>query len=218
MYGQLNKIKTVDGQEVEGYPYQVLNPEKLCVMRLPTSDELMRYLAAQRTIITDLGMNRTTGEDKLTPRADKVLFDAIRLDKNGEEMDEAEIAGALARITRHSLVSCVRQEDGYLVSISTPFDDKDDSDDHIPATHLLSIPIVSDQRQYRLFVVRTINLPDNMTEQSFATPQIPVTFIRQSSPQGHWLYTRLRFCRPAASQTHLCLRPDERPCIARPNA
>lgn len=168
MYGILPELKTTTGQMVNGYPIVIHNPEKVAVVRLPTSDELIAYLSSQRTIITDLGSGKTRSESALTPSANSRLFRAIRLDKEGPEFDDAEMQKALGLITLHCLISCDRVGQTYVVKISTLFDDKDaDTGENIPITHTVSIPFEKDVAEYRRGALVETSLRDNKTEQRF---------------------------------------------------
>lgn len=166
MYGILPEIQTTSGETVRGWPCEILNPPKLCVLRLPTNSELAAYMSSQRTIVFDLGRNKSRSEDQPTPDATARLFNAIRLDKHGIDFDDAEMNKAIGLLCRHKLVSCERDGQNYIVKLATPFDDEKDGV-KVPTTHVVAIPFEKDAADYRRAVVVETSLPDNKTEQRF---------------------------------------------------
>lgn len=168
MYGILPTIKKTNGEEAQGFPVQILNPEKVAIIRLPTSDELVAYMSSQRTIVTDLGGGKSRSEGALTPTANARLFKSIRLDKDGPEFDDAEMQKGLNLITLHRLLSCDRVGQQFVVKLSTLFDDVDaDTHERIPIVHTVSMPKETDAAEYRRQALVETGLRDNKTEQRF---------------------------------------------------
>ena len=164
MYGELPELTTADGKQINALPVRILNPEKLAVLRLPTPDELLAYLSAQRSLYRDLGRRKGRSEDVPTPKADQTLFTAIRLDRtSGEDFDDAEALYAISLITRHRIDSCERVGQTYIITLSTLFG---------PTTHTLSIPTEKDAMDYRRAVYVATDLPHGVEERRFP-PEVP---------------------------------------------
>lgn len=140
-YGTLPLLTTKDGVETNGYPIIILNPEKTAVLNLPTNAQLTTYLAAQYSIVRA----QEGSEDVPTPKADKILFDSIRIDK-GEEFDDAEISYALGIITQHRVAGCERDGQTFVVSIQSRFGD---------TSHVLGIPTQKQMADYRKNLIKT---------------------------------------------------------------
>src|ERR1700675_3429883 len=134
MYGDLPEIDTLDGHKIRGYPIALLNPaDKTCVLRLPTTAELLTYLGSQRSLYRTIGRGGESTEVD-NPKADQALFRAIRLDK-GSDWDDAEALYALNTITRTLIPDCGREGNLYVISLATIFG---------VTTHTVSIPLQKD--------------------------------------------------------------------------
>jgi hypothetical protein len=171
MYGDLPEVELtamIDGVEtakrVNGYPVQIQNPHKLCVLRLPLPAELVKYLNAQKTITVSLPGGATETMDPDTPQADENLFTALRIDKAGEPFDEAEMAHAINKITTIRIDDISREDDNYTVLLSAVGGQ---------TTHVISIPLHRDQAEFRRLVYRPKNLPGGKVEQRFPI-EVPV--------------------------------------------
>ncbi len=164
LYGDLPEIKTVDGLPVRGYPIEIKRPRKVCVLRLPTTNELLTYLSAQKSIYRDLGRRQGQAEDVPNPKADRTLFTALRLDFNGEEFDDAEAAYALGLITRHKVTDCTRDGEDYIITISTIFAE---------TVHRLAIPYQKDLADYFRHMYKSKDIGRGAEERRFP-PQAPV--------------------------------------------
>ena len=82
MYGELPLIDSADGsKQIAGYPVKIIRPAKTAVVRLPTTEEMMTYMAAQRSLHRDLGRRKSEGQSVPNPESNLTLFKAIRLDK-----------------------------------------------------------------------------------------------------------------------------------------
>jgi hypothetical protein len=171
MYGQLPKVKTEDGKEIEAFPVSIKYPKKIAFLRLPTSEEIIPFLNSQRTIVKTLGRGKSVSEDKNNVRAEATLFKLLRLD-NGEEFDEAEMRKALGEISFHRMLSCLHDGDLFVVTLATPLDDKDDNGERIPIVHTLRMPKASEAERYRKFIMSPVDLPDGMQEQRYPV-QVP---------------------------------------------
>ena len=168
MYGELPEIKTTtaDGmasEGVRGFPVEIPEPRKMALLRLPTNEELMQYLAAQRSIYRNLSARQGEGEDVPSPDADRRLFHAIRLD-SGEPFDDAEMLKAIGMITRHRVIGCERDGSTYKIILATPFG---------RTVHTVKIPTEKDQQIYRRDVLKVRDLPHGVEERRFP-PGAPV--------------------------------------------
>lgn len=165
MYGELPVIETTTpGETIRGFPVRILSPEKTAVLRLPTSAELLVYMAAQRSIYRDLGRQMGEGEEVPTPKADLALFKAIRIDTGDSEFDEAEALYAIGLITKHKVTSCERDGQAYVVKVATMFGE---------TAHTVSIPFQKDLAEYRRNVYRARDMPNGIEERRFP-PDVPV--------------------------------------------
>ena len=163
MYGELPEIETVDGGKVRAFPCLITHPEKQCLLRLPTSAELMDYLGSQRSLMRDLGRGKSKYEEVPNPRADRKLFDALRLDKNGEEFDDAEALYAIGLITRIRVADCTRDGQQYIVSLYTLFG---------PTIHTVNGPWRKDMVEYSRTVDDPVTLPHGVEQHRFP-PEVP---------------------------------------------
>jgi len=169
MYGELPSI-LIDGVKGNGYPIELQQPAKFCILRLPTSDELLTYLSAQRSLYRDLGRRTGESEDVPTPKADQALFRAIRLDKIDavaqqpvDDWDDAEALYAIGIITRLRIDSCERDGQQYVIVLSTLFG---------ATTHTVTIPFQRDMAEYRRNVYKPRDMPHNLEERRFP-PEVP---------------------------------------------
>lgn len=164
MYGELPQIETnTPGQTVSGFPVQIIEPPKTCLLRLPKTDEMMAYLSSQKSLYKDLGRRLGESQDVPNPTADLKLFNAIRLDKDGDEFDEAEALYAISIVTRHRIDSCDRDGQTYVIRLNTIFGE---------TVHTVKIPTQKDSREYKNTVVKVRDLPHNMEERRFP-PEAP---------------------------------------------
>lgn len=167
MYGELPEVQLPDGSTVRGYQISIPAPPKSAVVRLPTSAELLTYLAAQRSLYKDLGRRMGEPQDVPTPKADQALFRAIRLDTpadESQEFDDAEALYAIGLITRHRIDGCERDGQSYIISLATMFG---------VTKHTVSIPFQKDIAEYRRHVYYSRDLPHGIEERRFP-PEVPV--------------------------------------------
>lgn len=167
LYGELPILETSTGSKVPGFPVQILNPHKTAVLRLPTTDELMTYMQAQRELYRDLGRRKGQAEPVSTPAADQRLFRAIRIDAGPDsiDFDDAEALRAIQLLLKQQIASCERAGDTYIISLDTIFG---------KVTHTVSIPFEADAFTYRRGMYRSIDLPHGVEERRFP-PEAPVT-------------------------------------------
>ena len=169
MYGELPEQTSTapDGKTIRAFPVSIQNPPKSALLRLPTTDELLVYMSAQRSLFRDLGNRKTETESVQTPKADQALFRAVRLDHPTDdslEFDDAEALKAINDLLFHRLESCERDGEHYIVVLRTPFG---------PVTHTVSIPFERDLAEYRRTVVKVRDLPHNVSEWRFP-PDVPI--------------------------------------------
>lgn len=165
MYGLLESIETSDGQKVPGFPVLIEASEsgpKAAVLRLPKPEEILSYLAAQKSVYRDLGRRQGEGEDLQTPDADQKFFRAIRLDK-GPDFDDAEAQYALTQILRHKVDSCERDGQAYVITLKTIFG---------ATVHTVKIPFQKDLAEYKRNVYKSRDLPHGIEERRFP-PDVP---------------------------------------------
>ena len=159
MYGELPAIETTDGSPaVHGYPVQILNPPKTALLRLPTAADLIPYLAQQRSVVHDLGRRQIERREVPNPEADMKLFEALRIDKRGEPFDADEAARAIDLITRHTVDSCERDGNHFIIVLKTVFG---------ACTHTVEIPMQRDLAEYRRNMMRSRELPHGIEEHRF---------------------------------------------------
>lgn len=168
MYGDLPEIEVTanDGSQTKlrGFPVQIPNPHKFCLLRLPTPAELTRYLNAQKTVTISLPGGATETIDTDTPQADETLFTALRLDKGGDAFDEAEMAYAINRLTAIRMDGIDREGDNFTVLLSAIGGQ---------TTHVVGIPLQRDAAEFRRMVYRPKNMPGGKVEQRFPI-EVPV--------------------------------------------
>ena len=166
MYGELPE-QTSNGTTLHGFLVSIQNPAKSALLRLPTTDELLTYMQAQRSLFRDLGNRKTETESVQTPKADQALFRAVRLDSPTDdalEFDDAEALKAINDLLFHRLESCDRDGEHYILVLRTPFG---------AVTHTVSIPFERDLAEYRRNVVKVRDLPHNISEWRFP-PDVPI--------------------------------------------
>jgi hypothetical protein len=166
MYGELSLIKTTRGDEFPAIPIVIQNPAKTAAMRLPTAEEISAYTASIRQLVRRIGRRQSEDQDVPNVEAERRLFEAIRLDKSGEEFDAAEMRYAVDLVLRHSVVDCQRDGDSYVIKISTLWG---------ITTHTCCIPMTRDLQAYREGVIKSRELPHNVEERRFP-PDVPVRF------------------------------------------
>ena len=155
LYGELFPMKTADGKEAFGFPCEIVNPAKLAVLRLPTSEEILQRLSKQITINHDMGRGNKAVTVP-TQDADLVLFNKLRIDSNGNgvtsvssEWDKYEAAKAISKITYARITGCERVGNQFEVTLDTYAG---------PTTHLLDGPLEEDMSHYRDTIVASRNL------------------------------------------------------------
>lgn len=163
MYGELELIKTVQGGEIPAIPIVIQNPHKVAALRLPTAEEIVAYTATLRQIIRHMG-RRSEDQDQFSPQAERQLFEAIRLDKSGDEFDEAEMRHAIEIVLRSTVTGCEHDGDEYVVKVATLWG---------ITVHTCRTPTTLELQTYRESVIKARTLPHNMEERRFP-PEVPV--------------------------------------------
>jgi len=164
MYGELECFPTKDGPEVPAFPVAIQNPRKAAALRLPTSEEIAAYTSSIRQVIRRIGRRQSEDQDVPNHEAERKLFDAIRLDKTGDEFDNAEVRYAINLILRHDVTDCQRDGEQFIVKISTVFGS---------TVHTCRMPTTREIQAYRENVIRSRELPHNVEERRFP-PDVPV--------------------------------------------
>ncbi|HEY6272619.1 MAG TPA: hypothetical protein VIX19_11585 [Terriglobales bacterium] len=166
MYGELDLIKTTQGGEVAAIPIVIANPPKAAALRLPTAEEIAAYTASIRQLIRRIGRRQTEEQDVPNHEAERKLFEAIRLDRTGEEFDEAEMRHAIDIAMRHNVASCERSGDQYVVKVVTLWG---------VTLHTCRVPKTAELQTYRDHVIKSRELPHNVEERRFP-PEVPARF------------------------------------------
>lgn len=161
MYGELPTITLQSGETVNAYPILIDSSPtgpKTAALRLPTTDEMIAYFQVQKSVYKDLGRRSGEAVDCPNPAADHKLFDAIRLDRDGAEFDDAEVQTAITKLTRHRVTKCEKDGGGYVITLSTQFG---------VCTHSVRIPYESEKAEYLRSFMRTRDLPHGVEERRF---------------------------------------------------
>jgi hypothetical protein len=166
MYGELDPIKTAAGGEHPAIPVVIQNPRKVAALRLPTAEEVAAYTATIRTLSRRIGRRQSEDQTLYNPEAERKLFDAIRLDKSGDEFDEAEVRYAINIAMQCGVTDCERESDSYAVKISTPWG---------VTVHTCRMPTTLELQTYRDGVIKTRELPHGVEERRFP-PEAPMRF------------------------------------------
>jgi hypothetical protein len=166
MYGELTPIKTTQGSEVCAIPIVIQNPQKVAALRLPTAEEITAYTGSIRQIIHRLGRRQSEDRDVPNTEAERKFFEAIRLDKTGDEFDEAEVRHAIDIVLRHNVVACDRAGDQYVIKVATLWG---------ITAHTCRIPTTRELQAYREGVIKSRELPHSVEERRFP-PEAPVQF------------------------------------------
>jgi hypothetical protein len=166
MYGELTLIETTQGNSVPGIPIIIPNPHKIAVLRLPTSEEIAAYTATLRQVIHYIGRRQSEDRDVPNTEGERRLFEAIRLDKTGDEFDAAEISHAVDLVLRQSVINCERDGDLYTVKVGTIWG---------VTAHTCRIPTTLELQNYRENVVKSRDLPHSTQEKRFP-PEVPARF------------------------------------------
>ena len=144
----------------DGIKIRVPNPPKAAFVRLPTNEEMLARLDAQKTIRRDLGRRKSQTEYIPNTAADLALFSKIRLDKDGPEFDEYEAADAVGKLTYAEVTACERAGEEYNITLRTAFGE---------TVHTVKIPTRRDIMVYRRSVLAATDLPHGQSELRFRT-------------------------------------------------
>lgn len=158
-YGKLTLIKLAGSAEeaegVEGFPVEILEPEKTAVLRLPTSEQILARMAKTITIQQDEGRGRSKTRTLPNHDYDLELFIKLRLDK-GEEFDKFEAAKAINKITYCRILSCERQGRQFRIEMETCTGGT--------VTHILNPPTEKQMYEYGESIVIDRSLGRGKTE------------------------------------------------------
>jgi hypothetical protein len=167
MYGELEPIKAAEGDRmIPAVPIVIQNPRKFACLRLPTAEEISAYTASIRQLIRRIGRRQSEDQDVPNHEAERRLFDAVRVDKNGDEFDESEMRYAINLVLRHDVVDCQRDGDQYFVTITTLWGN---------TLHICRMPYTRELQTYREGVIKSRELPHNIEERRFP-PEVPAKF------------------------------------------
>ena len=164
MYGELPLIQTTQGSEVPAMPIAVQNPPKLACLRLPAAEEVSAYTGSIKQLVRRIGRRQSEDQDVPNHEAERKLFQAMRLDKNGDEFDDAEIRYAINLMLRHEVEDCQRDGEHYVVTLKTIWG---------AVAHTCRVPTTRELQAYREHVIKSRELPHNTEERRFP-PGVPV--------------------------------------------
>jgi hypothetical protein len=165
VYGELTPIQTAQGQEVPAIPVVIQNPHKVAALRLPTSEEVAAYTSSMRQLVRRIG-RRSEDQTINNAEAERKFFDFMRLDKSGDEFDEAEVRHAIDLVLRHTVIDCQRDGDLYVITVATLWGN---------TVHTCRIPTTRELASYREGVIKSRDLPHNVEERRFP-PDVPAKF------------------------------------------
>lgn len=154
MYGKLPSID-FNGSKVNGVTIRIPNPPKSAILGLPTNEQLSERMDSQKSIRRNLGRRKSQTDYVPNTKGDLVLFDKIRVDKDGPEFDEFEASSAVSKLIYLEVVSVEREGDQYVVVLKTPFGE---------VKHTANIPLQRDIQRYRRTVVTSVDLPHGVEE------------------------------------------------------
>jgi hypothetical protein len=166
MYGELDPIKTAQGGDFPAIPIVIQNPQKMAAMRLPTAEEISAYTGSIRQIIRRIGRRQSEEQDVPNTDAERKFFEAVRLDKSGDEFDQAEMRHAIDVVLRHNVKACDRDGDQYVIKVATLWG---------VTVHACRIPTTRELQAYREGVIKSRELPHNVEERRFP-PEVPTQF------------------------------------------
>lgn len=164
MYGELPLIQTTQGGEVPAMPVAIQNPAKMACLRLPAAEEVSAYTGSIRQLVRRVGRRQSEDQDVPNHEAERKLFQAMRLDKNGDEFDDAEVRYAINLILRHEVGDCLRDGEHYVVTLNTIWG---------AVAHTCRVPTTRELQAYREGVIKSRELPHNTEERRFP-PGVPV--------------------------------------------
>jgi hypothetical protein len=166
MYGELSLIETTQGNSIPGIPIVIQNPKKFAVLRLPSAEEIAAYTGSIRELVSRLG--RRQSEDRIVSNheAERKFFDAVRLDKSGDEFDEAEIRHSIDLVMQQRVMGYERESDQYIVKVATLWG---------ITVHTCRIPTTRELQDYRENVIKSRELPHAVEERRFP-PEVPAQF------------------------------------------
>ena len=164
MYGKLPEVDLGNGAKAPGILIKIRRPAKTAVVRLPSPEELVDYLRAQKTIYRNQGRGKGQSEAVPNPKSDRELFDKIRLDKDGPKFDEYETASTLAQVTWHRIQAAEREGEGWKIGLETKFGN---------TMHVVEVPTERDLAIYRRKCYQATDLPHGAEERRFP-PEAPM--------------------------------------------
>jgi len=165
VYGELPLIKSSQG-EIPAIPIVIQHPHKVAALRLPTSEEISAYTASIKQVIHRLGRRQSEDRDVPNEKAERELFEAIRIDPSGDEFDAAEMQYAIELVLRHNVTDCSRDGDLYVVKVATLWG---------ATMHTCRVPTTKEVRTYREGVIKSRELPHGVEERRFP-PDVPRNF------------------------------------------
>jgi hypothetical protein len=114
---------------------------KNAVFRFPTDAEFIAWRRKKKVVQKDLGRRKFQMEQSKPETCDLALVNAIRVDKDGAALDEAESLHVITRLTECEVPNRPDRE-GYAYTIRMK------ALRRIPTSHTLRVPSVKEQMDY----------------------------------------------------------------------
>ena len=149
-YGELPLVKLSDSESVNGFLVKIRKPPKQALLRLPTSAEMLERMRQTKLVRTSSGII-----EEQNPEADVSLFEALRLDKDGPEFDDAEVQKALAKVSFVQVSEAEANDGEYRITLTTNFGE---------VVHVLSDPTEAELLQCRRKWIATRSLARGKSE------------------------------------------------------
>lgn len=153
-YGETQEIKSANGEVLRGFRFTVSNPPKEAVLRLPTSDEMVARMDAQKSIRRGISRRASRTEAILNPKADLDLFNRLRIDK-GEDFDDYEAGNALSKLTAVEVADFELLGNQATVTLRTPF---------CTTRHVVRVPTAKQMANYKDNISHAVELPHGQEE------------------------------------------------------
>ncbi len=101
-------------------PHPDFEDKKRCSLAWPTDEQWAARARQQLTIRRSLGRDATKTDVRGSEEADSQLFDAIRIDKDGPEFDDAEKSRAIGQLEMARVIEVERSKGNYRIALKVP--------------------------------------------------------------------------------------------------
>jgi hypothetical protein len=129
-----------DSKAEIGVTLQGEQPKKVCV-RFPTDEQFIAWRRKKKVLQKDLGRDKFQIEQSKPEECDLLLANAIRVDKDGPEIDKSEAVHILNRLAKCEVPTKPEREgQSFLIEMKVM--------GRLTTTHKLRIPSVQEQMDY----------------------------------------------------------------------